>query len=213
MALKLKGSTSGFTAIDAPAVAGDNTLVLPADNGSASQYLQTNGSGVLSWATVTIPDSLSWTSSVVSASGSGVELTSIPSTAQQIIIAYSEVSTDSNAGQAVQLGDAGGYETTGYYYNFGAVGTSPTAYIRNNTTALFHNDSFALASNVYWGTIFLTKAGGNFWNILWRFHEQSSTYNGFCFGGKATSTALTQVKFQPTTGNWDAGQVHFKYLA
>lgn len=58
MALKLKGSTSGFTAIDAPAVAGDNTLVLPADNGSASQYLQTNGSGVLSWATVTTPEIL-----------------------------------------------------------------------------------------------------------------------------------------------------------
>jgi len=55
MALKLKGSTSGFTAIDAPAVAGDNTLVLPADNGSASQYLQTNGSGVLSWQTVSMP--------------------------------------------------------------------------------------------------------------------------------------------------------------
>ena len=58
MALKLKGSTSGFTAIDAPAVAGDNTLVLPADNGSASQFLQTNGSGVLSWQTVTTPEIL-----------------------------------------------------------------------------------------------------------------------------------------------------------
>ena len=53
MALKLKGSTSGFTAIDAPATAGDNTLVLPANNGSASQYLQTDGSGGLSWQTVT----------------------------------------------------------------------------------------------------------------------------------------------------------------
>ena len=58
MALKLKGSTSGFTASDAPAVAGANTLGLPADNGSASQYLQTNGSGVLSWATVTTPEIL-----------------------------------------------------------------------------------------------------------------------------------------------------------
>ena len=52
MALKLKGSTSGFTAIDAPAVAGDNTLVLPGGNGTSGQYLQTNGSGTLSWATV-----------------------------------------------------------------------------------------------------------------------------------------------------------------
>ena len=52
MALKLKGSTSGFTAIDAPAVAGDNTLVLPDGNGTSGQYLQTNGSGTLSWATI-----------------------------------------------------------------------------------------------------------------------------------------------------------------
>jgi len=55
MALKLKGSTSGFTAIDAPAVAGDNTLVLPGGNGTSGQYLQTDGAGALSWATVTIP--------------------------------------------------------------------------------------------------------------------------------------------------------------
>jgi len=56
MALKLKGSTSGFTAIDAPAVAGDNTLVLPGGNGTSGQYLQTDGSGVLSWQTVSVPD-------------------------------------------------------------------------------------------------------------------------------------------------------------
>jgi hypothetical protein len=52
MALKLKGSTSGFTAIDAPAVAGDNTLVLPGGNGTSGQYLQTDGAGALSWQTV-----------------------------------------------------------------------------------------------------------------------------------------------------------------
>jgi len=238
MALKLKGSTSGFTAIDAPAVAGDNTLVLPggngtahqviknsatagtleygltlpSGNGSSGQYLQSDGTGGSSWATLPAAGT-TWTSSVVSASGSGVELTGIPSTAQQIIIAYSEVSTDGNAGQTVQLGDAGGYETTGYYYTFGSGGSGNTGYYRNNTTVFFHNDSWALSSNIYWGTIFLTKAGGNFWNIFWRFNEQTSTQHGFCYGGKATSAALTQVKFAPTSGNWDAGQVNFKYLA
>ena len=50
MTLKLNGSSSGYTAIDAPASAGSNTLVLPADNGSANEVLQTNGSGALSWA-------------------------------------------------------------------------------------------------------------------------------------------------------------------
>ena len=50
MSIRLNGSTSGYTEIDAPAVAGSNTLVLPGGNGSAGQYLQTNGSGTLSWA-------------------------------------------------------------------------------------------------------------------------------------------------------------------
>ena len=52
MTLKLNGSSSGYTAIDAPATAGSNTLVLPANNGSAGQVLQTDGSGNLSWATL-----------------------------------------------------------------------------------------------------------------------------------------------------------------
>jgi len=211
MALRLNGSTSGYVEIDAPATAGSNTLTLPNGNGTSGQYLQTNGSGGLSWQTVT--EGTTWTSSVVSASGSGVELTGIPSTAQQIIIAYSEVSPDSNAGQTVQLGDAGGYETTGYYYNFGYGGAGYAGAYRSNSTVAFHNDYWANSSHVLWGTIFLTKAGGNFWNIFWRFNEQTSTQHGFCYGGKATSAALTQVKFAPTSGNWDAGQVNFKYLA
>ncbi len=50
MTLRLNGSTSGYTEIDAPAVAGSNTLVLPGGNGLANQRLVTNGSGTLSWA-------------------------------------------------------------------------------------------------------------------------------------------------------------------
>ena len=53
MTLKLNGSSSGYTAIDAPATAGSNTLVLPADNGSNGEFLKTNGSGVLDWAAAT----------------------------------------------------------------------------------------------------------------------------------------------------------------
>ena len=52
MALRLNGSTSGYVEIDAPAVAGSNTLTLPDGNGTSGQYLQTNGSGTLSWQTV-----------------------------------------------------------------------------------------------------------------------------------------------------------------
>ena len=50
--LRLYGSTSGFTGIVAPSTAGNNTLVLPVDNGSSGQALITDGSGNLSWTNV-----------------------------------------------------------------------------------------------------------------------------------------------------------------
>ena len=53
MTLKLNGSSSGYTAIDAPAAAGSNTLTLPTSNGSANQYLKNSGTpGTLEFATL-----------------------------------------------------------------------------------------------------------------------------------------------------------------
>lgn len=49
MTLRLNGSTSGFTGIDAPATAGSNTLVLPTGNGTARQTMMTDGAGALSF--------------------------------------------------------------------------------------------------------------------------------------------------------------------
>jgi hypothetical protein len=53
MALRLNGSSSGYVELDVPAAAGSHTLTLPDGGGSSGQYLQTNGSGALSWQTVT----------------------------------------------------------------------------------------------------------------------------------------------------------------
>ena len=47
--LRLSGSTSGYVGLSPAAAAGSTTYTLPAADGSASQVLATNGSGVLSW--------------------------------------------------------------------------------------------------------------------------------------------------------------------
>ena len=52
MALRLKGQTTGYVELAAPATAADNTLTLPNGNGTNGQVLATNGSGTLSFATV-----------------------------------------------------------------------------------------------------------------------------------------------------------------
>lgn len=47
--LPLTGATSGTTTLTAPAIAGNNTLVLPPNNGTARQTLLTDGAGNLSF--------------------------------------------------------------------------------------------------------------------------------------------------------------------
>lgn len=54
MTLRLNGSTSGYTEIDAPAVAGSNTITLPTGAGSANQFLKNGATaGALAFATTT----------------------------------------------------------------------------------------------------------------------------------------------------------------
>jgi hypothetical protein len=54
MGLSLKGTTSGSIDLDAPAVAGNNTIVLPGSNGSANQVLKNSGTaGTLAYSTLT----------------------------------------------------------------------------------------------------------------------------------------------------------------
>ena len=53
--LRLEDASGGeYVALQAPTtIAASFTLTLPADDGDASQYLQTNGAGVLDWGTIT----------------------------------------------------------------------------------------------------------------------------------------------------------------
>lgn len=53
MSVRLNGSTSGYTELDAPAVAGNNVLRLPANNGTNGYPIVTNGSGGLSFSQLT----------------------------------------------------------------------------------------------------------------------------------------------------------------
>jgi hypothetical protein len=49
-AIRMSGSTSGYTGFQPAAAAGSTVWTLPATDGTSNQVLQTNGSGILSWA-------------------------------------------------------------------------------------------------------------------------------------------------------------------
>ena len=52
-AVRFAGSTSGYVGLQAPAVSGSLTFTLPATDGAANQFLQTDGAGNLGWASAT----------------------------------------------------------------------------------------------------------------------------------------------------------------
>ena len=54
MTVRLNGSTSGYVELDAPAVAGNNTLRFPGGNGTANQFLKNGATpGSLGWSSLT----------------------------------------------------------------------------------------------------------------------------------------------------------------
>ena len=210
MALRLNGSNTGYVELDVPADAGSHTLTLPNSGGSSGQYLQTNGSGGLSWQTIT--EGTTWTTQQADATGSsGLLLSSIPSTVEQVIIAYSNLSISTTGSVRIQIGDSGGLETNGYnmfrgYFGSGYGGGAAT-------TSFWGMENFTNAANSYAGTVFITRRSNTGWTVMWNQNETTSDSVGVCVGEKSLSDVLTQVQLYPSAGTFDNGDVRFKYLS
>jgi len=123
--LRLTGSTSGFTELTAPAVAGSNTLTLPTGNGTAGQFLQTNGSGALSFASAgkilqVVQTVKTDTFSRPSASGDFGDITGLnasitPSSTANKVLIIARVSAGATSGQRIGIRlTAAGSVITGY---------------------------------------------------------------------------------------------------
>jgi len=113
MAQRLNGQTSGYVELDAPAVAGSNTLVLPTNNGSSGDYLQTDGSGGLSWGT--LPDNLTFGTAIDISGQNTVTFSNIPSNTKRITLIISQLQCAYTSDRPiVRIGSGGSTATTGY---------------------------------------------------------------------------------------------------
>jgi hypothetical protein len=158
MTLRLNGSTSGYTEIDAPAVAGNNTLVLPGGNGTADQVLATNGSGTLSFVD---RGRMVLATAQNSTSGTSIDFIGTPSWAKKITVMFNGVSTNGTAIVLVQIG-SGSFTTSGYIGTAGqTVDTATSANATRNGG--FGIDNAANAAAIRYGTMVLTSFGSNTW--------------------------------------------------
>jgi len=208
MGLRLSGSTSGYVELVAPAAAGSNTLTLPTGNGSSGQYLQTNGSGALSWQT--LPSSLSLTeATTTSTSGSVVNFGSISSDAKEILITFKDVSVSTIATLRFRLGTSAGLATSGYQCLCTYDGAS-TGY----GDASGYNEFWAgnETARGWDGFVRLINISGNDWYIQGQMADLGYNYLMKLNSSVTLSGALTQVEFYFSTGNFDAGSWVIRYL-
>jgi hypothetical protein len=209
MTLRLNGSTSGYTEIDAPAVAGSNTLVLPTGAGSAYQVVR-NGATAGS---LEFTDKIVSGTAVASTSGTSIDFTGIPSWVKRVTVMLNGVSTNGLAFLLVQIGagsvTSAGYLSGGGVYNGGgaAVNTSTAGFI-------WRNASNAATTN--YGSFVITLLGSNVWVASHNGYTNdniggASVVNG---GGNVTlSGTLDRVRITTTNGTdtFDAGSINILY--
>lgn len=125
MTLRLNGSTSGFTEINAPAAAGSNTLILPTSNGSANQFLKNGGTaGTLEFASLSLAASDMPTGSILQVVSTHVITTSSFSVSASTTTEITDLSVDitpqtSTSDMLIFVMWHGEYSTTNFNVTFG----------------------------------------------------------------------------------------------
>ena len=203
MTLRLNGSTSGYTEIDAPAVAGSNTLLLPAGNGSAYQVVRNGATaGSLEFA-----DKIVSGTAQNSTSGTSIDFTGIPSWVKRVTVMFNGVSTSGTSAFMAQIG-AGSIQSTGYSSTatnyLGTVGS-----ITNGFCLTLGN----VAASTYNGHIFITTLGSNIWvasDVLFPSGGQAAQAGT---GSVTLSGTLDRVRITTTnfTDTFDAGSINILY--
>jgi hypothetical protein len=146
-------------------------------------------------------------------SGTSIDFTAIPSTATKITVSFVGVSVSGTSNLLLQIGDAGGIETSGYL-GASAGGVNGVAAGVANFTAGFGINS-AAAANVLHGAIVLTLVDSS--SNTWAAHGTLGLSSAAAFfttaGSKSLSAALTQVRLTTVNGTdtFDAGSVNILY--
>jgi hypothetical protein len=206
MTLRLNGSTSGYTEIDAPATGGNNTLVLPTGNGTADQALVTNGSGALSFAD---RGRMVLDTAKASTSGTSVDFTGIPSWVKRVTIQLRGVSLSGTSSLLIQLGSTT-FASTGYVgTSLGQNSSSVAAGLSSTSGVPLY---LQLAGGTVSGLIRVETLGSNSW-VLEGNAKFSTTEMCSCAGDVTLSGTLDRIRITTVNGTdtFDAGSINILY--
>lgn len=183
--------------------AGTDAFEIPANDGTNGQYLQTDGTGGLSWQTVAANTNLTRLTNVSDPGTTSVDFTSIPSDAKRITIVFDNVvRSASGSRHLVQIGDEDGIVTSGYQAACGYMFYNNTASADGHATTKtgfeMHHSGVAQTT----GMVTLFNPTGNVWVAAGtQIGGSTSSWSAFVNGGRRElSKTLTQVRFTTVAG-------------
>ena len=192
----LSGDTSGTVTVTVPAIAGSNTVTIPAGTGTvAVQGVSTN---IVSG------------TAVASTSGTAIDFTSIPSWVKRITVMLSAVSTNGNANVVLQVG-SGSILTSGYTGSNAVVINSGATVVTNNSTSFTLSNS-SNSSDSDHGHFVLTLIASNTWVGSGVVNNMNARSN-IDTGSITLSGALDRVRITTSNGTdtFDAGSINIFY--
>jgi hypothetical protein len=145
---------------------------------------------------------------VASTSGTSIDFTGLPSWIKRITVMLDQVSLSGTAAFLVQLGDAGGFEITGY----SSTVLNDSGSTSNNNATGFQLITTGNANTTIWrGVLYLSLVNTNTFVGTSTFTRDSGGQYGA--GRKALSDAITQLRITTSNGTdtFDAGSVNIIY--
>ena len=149
---------------------------------------------------------------VASTSGTSIDFTGIPAWAKRITLMFSGVSTNSSSNVQVQLGDAGGIETSGYLGTGSALGASTVSSAL--LTSGFPITTGGIATTVILqGSVIISYVGSNTWTSQGNVGTSDVARVYVHGSAKTLSDTLTQVRITTVNGTdtFDAGTINIMY--
>jgi len=148
---------------------------------------------------------------VPSTSGTSIDFTGIPSWVKRITVMFNGVSTNGTSIKQIQIGDSGGFETTGYLGT--SVQLTDGASVNAATITTGYGIRSPFAADVLNGAIIITNVTGNAWAAQGTLTDSSRAAGYLIAGAKTLSDVLTQVRITTVNGTdtFDAGTINILY--
>ena len=150
-------------------------------------------------------------------SGTTVDFTGIPSDVKVIHVLFNEIVTNGTGWHIVQLGDSGGFETSGYVSAVGYPGPGNSYYANNanddNGLKIYYHGNYVFSG---FTTIMRMSTNQTQWVMWSRCHSANSSYSYSTYSAveKTLSADLTQIRItSKDSRTFSGGEINILYSA